>query len=927
MTNNIDWNDWETDNLTPLVFDKIGSIFHELNFTQVAGSWRSGIKLDGTQPTPPRRDKTVVKKNWPAWIIEQGERPRNIVKYYAETRNLEYHKARKELADIVGLELPKSNYTEQATNERKRRGILADTFTYFEDCLYSESQGAKDVLNYLTQTRGYSLELINKMNLGYIPSQKQLTEYLAKKYTVDEIKDAINFTPKIGDTHKLAITRISAGRVIGFNFRTIGDHTPKYLKPTGEELRIFINVPARIDNGDLIIVEGEIDSLHAKGLGFDNVVCVGRNDVNDEQLIDAQRRGFTSVTVCLDREPQKDAETSLKALKIGNQAQALGFDVFVMELPVLDPKKTDLDFYLTAKGENAIKEFKELITDAPSLATFKANNLFNKYADKIPLSDKDAISLRKELFSVGLTVNTYDLANFINRVADPLEGVIKFDKPVLIEGIEELQNEAKLHQAGKDLKKLLNDTAKSEGTIEQITQQLKKGLGEIEAKSTDLTEYLKANNWDEFITNLNATPQGLHTGYIQGESKYNPETKTEENELLIPNKAITIIAGRSGHGKTTAMVNLTLKLLEKNNHLKRVHFFTYEMPEEQLIERALLSFVGNGVGAMFSENPKRALHTLISKGNDQYIKREHRADVKSFVNQFRTEYIDTGRLTFRDARGKPIEEIRASVTALRKRGEIDAVVIDYIQKFTSNTVKGTTGTALMKHVTDELNGLANETDLPIITGAQFNRSVQYLHEVSELAIREADDITHVGALILGIWNNDANPTKLGARHKDASEDEITKTNSHSHLNTFYIEVLKNRFGQAGIGFNMAYNGKLQTLGNYLDGAGVIGIDEQTEAIQKPKLIPFGQPKAERLNITQQLNRIREVAKDNTNAGIDIEEGLQLFTILYPNITITEAHKIAYKGTHKAITEKLQSQEQRKAQTKATEERKQAKKPK
>jgi hypothetical protein len=70
-----------------------------------------------------------------------------------------------------------------------------------------------------------------------------------------------------------------------------------------------------------------------------------------------------------------------------------------------------------------------------------------------------------------------------------------------------------------------------------------------------------------------------------------------------------------------------------------------------------------------------------------------------------------------------------------------------------------------------------------------------------------------------------------------------------------------------------------------------------------------------------------VAKDNTNAGIDIEEGLQLFTILYPNITITEAHKIAYKGTHKAITEKLQSQEQRKAQTKATEERKQAKKPK
>ena len=834
MTNNIDWNDWEADNLTPFVFDKLDTVLPELELKFKTGNWYSHLKLDGTLPKERRHDKTVVKKQLPGILIEAGESPRNIIKYYAETRRLEYYQARKELADIVGVELPKANYSEQQTSERKRRDILTDAHEYFVYCLHEYSPGGKMVLDYLVETRGYSFPLIRAMGLGYIPSQKQLTNYLAKKYSADEIKDAIKFNAKIGDTHKLAITRFSAGRVIGFNFRTIGDHSPKYIKPTGQELPIFINLPARIDNGDLIIVEGEIDSLHATALGIKNVVCVGRNDVSDEQLIDAQRRGFTSVTICLDKEPQKGAETTAKAIKIGKQAQALGLDVFVIELPELNPEKTDLDNYLLAKGKD---EFLTLINQAQSLAMYKASAILENYANKLPLTDKDATNLRKEIVSVGQGINPNDVADFINRVADPLEGVVKFDKAVLTETIEQLQNEARQDQQRKQLQKLLTETAKADAPLQDITAQLKKGLGEIEANSTDLVERLKPNDWAGFVDKLKATPQGLRTGYIMGHSKTDKDTGEELNELLIPTKATTIIAGRSGHGKTTAMVNLTLKLLQHNEDLKRIYFFTYEMPEEQLIQRALLSFVGHGVGAKFSESPSDALRTLITKESPQYIRAEYRDAVQSHLRQFKTEYIDTGRLTFVDARSKPIEEIRATITALRKRGQIDAVVIDYIQKFTSNQAKAPTGQALMKYVCDELNGLANDTNLPIITGAQFNRSVEYLHNVSELAIREADDIAHLGALILGVYNNDANPTKLGGNSEKASEEEQAKTHKYSHANTFYFEVLKHRFGTAGKGFNLAYCGPLQTLTNYNDGAGVIPWGEQPESDTQPRTLP------------------------------------------------------------------------------------------
>ncbi len=135
MTNNIDWNDWEADNLTPFVFDKLDTVLPELELKFKTGNWYSHLKLDGTLPKERRHDKTVVKKQLPGILIEAGESPRNIIKYYAETRRLEYYQARKELADIVGVELPKANYSEQQTSERKRRDILTDAHEYFVYCL------------------------------------------------------------------------------------------------------------------------------------------------------------------------------------------------------------------------------------------------------------------------------------------------------------------------------------------------------------------------------------------------------------------------------------------------------------------------------------------------------------------------------------------------------------------------------------------------------------------------------------------------------------------------------------------------------------------------------------------------------------------------------------------------------------------------
>jgi hypothetical protein len=215
----------------------------------------------------------------------------------------------------------------------------------------------------------------------------------------------------------------------------------------------------------------------------------------------------------------------------------------------------------------------------------------------------------------------------------------------------------------------------------------------------------------------------------------------------------------------------------------------------------------------------------------------------------------------------------------------------------------------MKYVTEELNGLANDTDLPIITGAQFNKNVNYLYDVSELAIREADDITHVGALILGIFNNDVNLMKAQPDPESLSEDQKAKIDTYSHPNTFYVEVLKNRFGTPGIGFNMAYNGKLQTLGNYNNGLGIIKDIEDTKPI-KAKISLQKATKPERLlTKTAKLKRVKEWAKDHATEGVNIEEGIKLFIENNPNIEFDQTHEIAYNSTYKTTAANQERQQQ------------------
>ena len=113
----------------------------------------------------------------------------------------------------------------------------------------------------------------------------------------------------------------------------------------------------------------------------------------------------------------------------------------------------------------------------------------------------------------------------------------------------------------------------------------------------------------------------------------------------------------------------------------------------------------------------------------------------------------------------------------------------------------------LKQICISLKDIAVETGLPIILGAQFNRTVTNQLHLHATKIGEAGDIERIANLIIGFWNNNSPII--------ASEGEMKDINSKGCIepNTIYATVLKNRGGIVGKSELFSFNGNTGKISN------------------------------------------------------------------------------------------------------------------
>ena len=791
--------EWIKYNLYPSLYDSINLAFPEHDFKHYAGGWRSKTYLDGS-PHKSRQDKTVITRKAPGCILEQGGDVLGLVDYVMRRDQVAFIQAVKTLADVVGLQLPKGEFTQDSYQRYKDQAtLLEDCNSYFVYCLENATE-SDEVSDYLS-SRGYTDDDVKTMELGYIPDQDKLFKYLLRKgYSQSLIDDVVKLNTGIGDTHRLTIPYRSGGSVRGFKFRTIGHDIPKYLNSTGlDRMGGFFNLSGIKGYKDVVIVEGELDSLSATARGVENVVATGGSSISSDQVKDAIRRGAKSFTLCFDVEPGKEDETAKRitsAIKViqGEKVNR----IYIVTLPDLGGGKTDPDRLIKDSGVNA---FREALRVALPYYEYNLQQTINKYGqieEERGLQPKDIDRLLDVVVeAASLILDATDRDRY-KKLFTSLEAIkeLGISEESLSITVDRLTSTRDKEAQATEFKKLLSEVTQlqDKGEIDKALELLNTEVRDIQLKdkATEFSSLMLPIREDELKKRQANKPESLDSGYTIG-----------EEPLLLPSGAISILAAPTSHGKTTFLINMALNVTTSYPD-KEIYLFSYEEDGDSILMNTLNVYLDHEI----SNNTRRTLKSYFATDSTEYIKTQSRDYFTAKKDSFFRELIETRRLNIHYSSYNSDTLIEA-IRYLHKHANPGAIFIDYIQllNLPEGKYKTYSRQEEIKEICIALKDLAVETGLPIILGAQFNREVTNQLKLHVTKIGEAGDIERIANVIVAFWNNNFKPLATDGELKDINNKGA------STPNTLFATILKNRGGRVGLEEILGYNGNTGKIKN------------------------------------------------------------------------------------------------------------------
>lgn len=302
------------------------------------------------------------------------------------------------------------------TNEEKEllelNNRLNKLFNYNLTALRGKS------LDYL-HNRGIDDSLIKELSMGFVPKGQLL------KLSENNDKFPVSSLIKLGylrmnedaSLYEAFQDRImipiydEKGNIVSFCGRTIKDEKPKYLHTTETEifhkkelLYNFSNSKTLAYNNELILVEGYMDVVGAKKLGFQNVAALMGIALSEEHL-KLIKNNHSSITLALDND---DAGRNAMLEHIPKLLK-LGFKVDVIDISKLGEYKDFGDL-----GNSNLK-FMDIQKYKKSGFSYL---LDNKYFKEVEFDVENISSAYKKLRKEKLIRNTYEDSLYKEYLAD-----------------------------------------------------------------------------------------------------------------------------------------------------------------------------------------------------------------------------------------------------------------------------------------------------------------------------------------------------------------------------------------------------------------------------------------------------------------------------------------------------------------------------
>jgi DNA primase catalytic core len=803
--------DWINSELYPSLFESIDRALPEHNFNRYRSGWRSKTYLDGT-PHKERKNKTEVSKKMPGRIFEWGGENLSLIDYVMRRDNVEFPQALKTLSDVIGLTPPNQLDPVAHKSFVKKQNLLEEANGYFIESL----QGSESIKDYLA-SRGYTQEDIKTMELGYIPDQESLHKHLERKgFTKEEIKEGLNLNKDIGSTNRLSIPFRSGGNLKGFVFRATEEGAKmKYLNSTGlQRTESFFNISSLKGDKDLIVVEGYLDALICEARGIDNVVGLGSATVSSEQIKDAIRRKAKKITLCLDTD-KAGIEGLLRSIQVilGEGVN----NVYIVILPDSNGAKTDPDSFIKEQG---VEAFERAVKQALPYYGYQLEQIRQKYYERGELTLKERDDCVDEVLTVAETLRPLDKDKFLDLFTSNFGEVLGITRNTLSDEISRLTTAKDKETQAKQLKNLLDEAKELEakgdtkGAIGLLESELK-GV-KLKDKNVEFSSLLTNTTEAQIRERQAKKPDSLDSGLKIGNER-----------LLLPAGAISIFTAPTSHGKTSFLINLALNVTQIQPD-KEAYFFSYEEDGDSILMNTLNTYLD----AYLSANNRKTLRSYFATGTTEYIRKGKVSHLKMtpFGNGIAPELRDAEEY-FEDKKGKFFRELIEpkrlnihytnydsdtlieAIRYLHKHANPGAIFIDYIQllNLPQGKYKTYSRQEEIKEICIALKDVAVETGLPIILGAQFNRTVENHLQLFANRIGEAGDIERIANLIVGFWNNSFKPTGSEGEMK-----EIKTKNLNANPDTIFATILKNRGGIVGETELLEFNGNTGKIKNQKD---------------------------------------------------------------------------------------------------------------
>lgn len=760
--------------LYPAMWDNIPRIFPEMQFTRKGNKWCSRLHNDGTTPTHPAEDKSVITSRVPSNVYDQSRGPKDLLTLYMEFNGLSSTWAAVEqICNIIGLTPPKQDPAAEDMHRKAaaRRSALERSLERQKRALFSPA-GA-EVLAYLRNVRGWTDEEIKTAELGFI-STREAAEISAQR--------------SVGEYYTLSIPLRSMGSLYGFKFRTIRkDGTGNkyaYLYGTSKKDNLYNLTALKQRGGRMVVVEGELDALRASVKGVENVVASSGGSLTEELLQRAIDMGITRVVLLFDKDKAGQAFT----VKTIQNAYKKKVSVCVATFPegeVLPNGKPihDVDEYLTVHTAEELRGLIDAATMGGKYLLYEMINnavangkgitvLCEDGVTRNALTDEQQLALRDEVITLAMQIPDEVERGIVYReyaecgadvgiTEDAIRCVV--DRRRAEENI--LLQERKTATAVREIAQLQaqGDTAATIAKMEETVATLKEYQGE--ERFTDL---LRVPTRAQRVARFRDVPKALNTSYQFTENGGGVPLR-----LTLPAGALTMIAAPTSHGKSTLLRNLALDVVGQEEG-KSVLYFTFEESEEDVLAQFVNTHINKRLHAVSKEHSQtESIAEYYRTGEAAYIGGSN-AEItrEEFIRQdayFHSHYLESGklRLFYRDYN---LEALIEALEFAVKHIPTAAIFIDYIQILRSQKYNKSPRTEQLKEACISLKDFAVKYRVPVILAAQLNREARTPLRMDNSQMAESSDIEKAANTIVCVWNSQFKSQAYGSKGKDEEED-------------------------------------------------------------------------------------------------------------------------------------------------------------